>query len=109
MIRELKGAINTFRAKLSDHFAFEEEEGGGYLQGVLAARPTLKRKVERLRSDHEVILAALGELVMPTSESESCETLKARFVDAIRYLRRHELEELDLLQDATTRDLGTTD
>jgi hemerythrin len=108
-VSELRRAIRALRAKLHDHFAFEEQEGGGYLLEVVTVRPTLTHKVERLRSDHDIILAALDKLIASTAQSESCETLKSSFVKTVRYLRKHEIEEMDLLQDTTIHDLGTAD
>jgi len=109
LVSELRRAISALRRKLCDHFDFEEQEGGGYLLEVTTLRPTLTHKVERLRSDHDIILAALDKLIISTAQSESCERLKSSFVEAIHYLRKHEIEEMDLLQDTTLHDLGTAD
>ena len=109
MLTELRRAIGALSAKLRDHFAFEEEDGGGYMLEVITSRPTLKHQVERLRSDHDAILAALDEMVLSKAKDRSCEELKIRFVQTIRQLRKHEHAEMDILQLAIVHDLGIAD
>jgi len=106
-VADLKKAIASLRTKLCDHFAFEE--GGGYLQLVVAARPTLKHMVDRLRSDHDAILGALDDLVSAPGEEQSPEAIRSGFIAAIRHLRKHEANEMDLVQRTVNDDLGVAD
>jgi len=106
---DLERAIGAFRTSLREHFAFEESEEGGYLRQVIAARPTLKKSVERLLADHGAILAALADLELASRANQSSATIKSRFVNTVRHLRHHESEEMELLQHALMDDIGVCD
>lgn len=108
-IAELKAAIKMLRKKLAEHFAFEEQEDGGYMRIVTSARPTLKSKVDRLRADHNAILASLDDLLGQRKGAQSAAALRSAFVAAMRTLRRHEAKEMDLVQQAVLDDLGSGD
>jgi hemerythrin len=108
-VAELRAAIKVLRKKLADHFNFEEQEDGGYMQLVVTARPTLTRKVNRLRADHDAILASLDEIIATPDARQTTDALRSAFVATMRILRRHEAKEMDLVQQAVLDDLGSPD
>jgi len=108
----VRDSLSSLHSHLKNHFAFEEF--GGFMEEVLHALPSLSRQVERLRADHERMLADLGRV---SSIAEECATATGppprelceevhRFLEM---LRRHENEENNLVQRAFLDDLGTVD
>jgi len=95
---------------LKTHFAFEEF--GGFMEEVVAASPNASPQVERLKQDHQTILAESERLCrMARGGSPSSETsqLRKKILHLLELLNRHEHAENELVQRVLTDDLGTTD
>ena len=108
----VRDSLSSLQSHLKNHFAFEEF--GGFMEEVVHALPSVSRQVERLRTDHERMLADLGRVSSIAGECAAvtgppppnlCEEVH-RFLEM---LRQHENEENDLVQRAFLDDLGTVD
>jgi iron-sulfur cluster repair protein YtfE (RIC family) len=105
---EMLRLLRKLEHLLPEHF--EYEEAGGYLAEALAAAPRMTRRAQRLRREHDGFsakLAALADRAREAGESPGCWKALAAGVRKFTYkLRRHELEENSLIQEAFTNDLG---
>ncbi len=98
----LVSEIRSLRTELRDHF--EREEEGGYLDVVLAERPGWSRRVEKLRLQHVQILTELEHLT--DIDDEQLGTSLGEVLDLVR---RHDVAESSMLQEAVVVDLGDAD
>lgn len=93
--------------RLREHFALEEE--GGYLHEVVAERPELQSRAERLQRQHAILLGEGATLARHLLGAQAPHDTLARLVRLLEALRRHEIAEHDLFQEAFLDDLGGGD
>ncbi len=104
--------FKEFQALLYDHIDMEETEG--FMNMVREHRPTLGGRVDTLQAEHGTIRRQCAELrdelekhTDPTpDEINRVRELAGQLLEA---LRLHEAEEIKLVQEAFTLDLGTGD
>jgi len=105
---ELMSLLESTRARLEDHFHFEEDDG--YMQAVLARAPQMGRKVEHLRGEHGELREALASL---TREAEAVRAARRRLREGLKEwvgrLRDHEKRENLLVADVFNYDLAAED
>jgi hypothetical protein len=89
------------------HFAFEEQNG--YMTSVVDLQPHLTRAVDRLQQEHEELLATLDSLIAEVRVAGLSDDLRNRVGLWLKAIRRHELSENVLMQDAFSLDLGSKD
>lgn len=109
--RNLVSLLNSLAAHLELHFELEEEDE--YLGYVLNRAPRLSGHVAQLLRQHGAMKQKVGELVDMAREAfaEDADTteLAVRFQRLRIQLLEHEQAEIDLMQEAYTRDLGSGD
>jgi len=93
--------------RLSQHFEIEEQ--GGYLFEVVERRPGLGSRVQVLFEEHTVILSSAHQLSREVLGEPAPHDVGQRIIAFIETLRRHELAEHDLIQQAFNEDLGSGD
>ena len=82
------------------------------MEEVVSASPNASPQVERLKQDHQTILAESERLCgIASGGSRSPETsqLRKKTLHLLELLNRHEHAENDLVQRVLMDDLGTTD
>jgi len=109
--RNLVSLINSLAAHLEMHFELEEENE--YFGNVVHRAPRLSEQVNQLLLQHKVLEIEVEGLVnrarKALSENDDVSELAARFHKFRKQLLDHEHAEIDLLQEAYTRDLGGGD
>jgi hemerythrin len=108
-LNSVRDSLFSLRSHLKTHFAFEEF--GGFMEEVVGASPN-SPQVERLKQDHQTILAESERLCRMTGgKSASSETsqLRKQILHLFELLNRHEHAENKLVQRVLMDDLGTTD
>ncbi len=109
--RNLFSLLNSLAAHLEMHFELEEK--GGYFAGVIRKAPRLAGRAEVLLEEHMGFLENSHELVKMArgafANDAEVPALAARFEQLRRGLLTHERAEIDLLQEAYTRDIGSMD
>jgi len=104
----LHARLQTMRADLAKHFAFEEQNG--YMAEVRRREPRLEHAIQQLAREHQELLQGLDTLLHDCVMSRTVdESLKARTLAWLRRLRKHELCENDLVQDAYQFDVSGED
>lgn len=105
---ELMARLEGTRARLDDHFRFEE--ANGYMQSVLDRAPQLERKVQHLRDEHGELRQSLAAL---TREAEGAQVASRRFRAGLKEwvgrLRDHEKRENLLVEDVFNSDVAAED
>jgi hypothetical protein len=105
---ELMVRLEATRARLDDHFRFEE--ANGYMQAILDRVPQLERKVRQLRDEHGELRQSLTEL---TREAEGARVASKRFRKGLKEwvgrLRDHEKRENFLVEDVFNCDVSAED
>jgi hypothetical protein len=104
--RALLRQVDSFHERLREHFQLEES--GGYLTYVRKKRPGLTSFVDRLKGQHAEILSALAS-ARPSPTSSPSRQVRVSLMRALDLLRRHELEESELIQRALSEDIGDAD
>lgn len=104
--RVLLGQVDRFCTRLREHFRLEEADG--YLTYVRKKRPGLTSFVDRLKHQHGEILSALTAVQQRRVGPPSKE-VRASLMGALDLLRRHEVEESELIQRALSEDIGDAD
>lgn len=109
--RNLVSLLNSLTAHLEMHFEMEEEHG--YFEELIQRAPRLSDHVNTLLKQHSELLSESCKLVEIARKAfaddvESLELLE-RFKRFRLKLLGHEKAEIDLLQEAYTRDLGSKD
>lgn len=92
---------------LREHFALEEDDG--YLHEVVGQRPDLQSRADRLQRQHGLLLAEGEALIRQLLGARVPHDTLARLVRLLEALRRHEIAEHDLFQEAFLDDLGSGD
>jgi len=109
-LNSVRDSLNSLNSHLKTHFAFEEF--GGFMEEVVGASPNASREVDRLKQDHQTILAKSEELCQITrggSALSETSQLRKRILRLLELLNRHEHAENELVQCVLMDDLGTTD
>ena len=102
----LGALLRRARAHLAEHFRFEEENG--YMTAVLQRDPNQGRRVEQLRDEHRRLFAAL-EALLDAAGRGATDAGRAKVLEWVAAVRRHEEREDALVQDVFTVDTGTED
>ena len=82
------------------------------MEEVVGASPNSSPQVERLKLDHQAILAEserLCRMARGGSPSSKASQLGKKILHLLELLSRHEHAENELVQRVITDDLGTTD
>lgn len=109
-LNSVRDSLLSLGSHLKTHFAFEEF--GGFMEEVVGESPNASPQVERLKQDHQTILAESERLCrMARGGSPSSDTaqLRKKILHLLERLNRHEHAENELVQRVLTDDLGTTD
>lgn len=109
--RRMRGELVERLARLCDHLRqhFRTEEAGGYLHDVLVRRPGLQMRVATLQRQHGAFLVEGDVLAAALLGERPPRDWPARLVRLLEGLRRHEVAEVDLMQQAFLDDLGSGD
>jgi hypothetical protein len=104
----LRSRLSAIRTHLTEHFRFEEQNG--YLEVVRKREPRLERAIEQLAEEHRQLIKGLNALLV---EAVQATTLDAPLCEKVRVwtqqVRRHEVRENDLVQDAFCSEIGAED
>ena len=104
----LRARLGKARAHLTEHFRFEEENG--YMDAVRAREPRLERTIQHLAEEHSQLKRSLDALIGEASAATNLsDTLRDEIREWIDCVRRHEVHENDLVQDAFDLDIGAED
>lgn len=107
-LNSVRDSLLSLGSHLKTHFAFEEF--GGFMEEVIGVSPNSSPQVERLKQDHQTILAESERLCrMASGGSQQTSQLRKRTLHLLERLNRHEHTENDLVQRVLMNDLGTTD
>ena len=109
-LNSVRDSLLSLGSHLKTHFAFEEF--GGFMEEVVGASPNASPQVERLKQDHQAILAEserLCRMARGGSPSSEISQLRKKILHLLELLNRHEHEENELVQRVLMDDLGTTD
>jgi len=109
-LNSVRDSLLALGSHLKTHFAFEEF--GGFMEEVVSASPNASPQVERLKQDHQTILAEserLCRVVRGGSPSSEASQLRKKILHLLELLNRHEHAENDLVERVLMDDLGTTD
>jgi hypothetical protein len=102
----LAACLRRARAHLAEHFRFEEENG--YLSAVLLRDPNQGRHVEQLRDEHRRLFASL-EALLDEAGQGAAKAVRAKVLEWVAAVRRHEEREDTLVQDVFNVDTGAED
>ena len=104
----LRARLGEAHAHLTEHFRFEEENG--YMDAVRAREPRLERTIQQLAEEHSQLKRSLDALIGEASAATNLsDTLRDEIREWIDCVRRHEVHENDLVQDAFDLDIGAED
>jgi len=109
-LNSVRDQLFTLGSHLKTHFAFEEF--GGFMEEVVELSPNDSPQVERLKQDHQTILAESERLCRMVSKGLAASIvpqLRRKILYHLEVLNRHEHVENGLVQRVLTDDLGTTD
>ena len=109
-LNSVRDSLLSLGSHLKTHFAFEEF--GGFMEEVVGASPNASPQVERLKQDHQTILAEserLCRLARAGSPPSETSQLRKKILHLLELLNRHEHAENDVVQRVLMDDLGTTD
>jgi CII-binding regulator of phage lambda lysogenization HflD len=95
---ELLEHVETVRAQLAVHFAFEEDFG--FMHYLAVIQPALAPTLERLRAVHREILATLGRVFTRLQTGVPCADVRPTVHSTLEALAHHELDEHQLLRPA---------
>ena len=109
--RNLVSLLNSLTAHLENHFEMEEE--GGYFSELVQRAPRLSERLNSLLKQHGELLRESREMVElareALAEEKESPELSERFDQFRKKLLGHEKAEINMLQEAYTRDLGSKD
>jgi hemerythrin-like domain-containing protein len=108
-LSSLQFTIKSFRRHLERVMSLEEE--GGYLEDVVAAKPNLESRIEKLTRDHNRFRAKIRDLVQQLGAinewQEDCFVgLCNEIRDLLDEIDLHDEREIDLLQESMLLDDG---
>ncbi|MBX9790523.1 MAG: hypothetical protein K2Y37_16510 [Pirellulales bacterium] len=103
--------LKQLHEHLREHF--EVEEHGGYFHDALAILPQLGPQAVALQRQHVEYLATvervLGRLAAEELVAETRRTIEVDLRRFIESMRKHDADEVKLLQLAYNQDLGSSD
>ena len=102
----LGALLRRARAHLAEHFRFEEENG--YMSAVLLRDPNQERHVQQSRDEHRRLFAALESLLDGAGQGAG-EGLRAKVLEWVTAVRRHEGREDTFVLDVFNVDTGAED
>jgi hemerythrin-like domain-containing protein len=107
----LLSALRDLRTATLEHIEFEE--GDGFMRCVVEQRPTLSRKVDKLRAEHGTQRMALDDLVESLEHAKSRHTGETEVCRAALSLlddfSNHESHENNLVLEAFFYDVSAKD
>lgn len=104
----VRDELRLAQAHTAEHFRLEEQSE--WVEVVRKLGPIQERSGERLREEHRALLEALATLVeVVQTAARLDDALREKIRKWIERVRRHEISEDDLIQEAYTRDLGVAD
>jgi hypothetical protein len=105
---ELRLRLEVTQEHVTEHFRFEESQG--YMDAVRNREPRLERTIQQLADEHQHLAGAL-EALIERVRTATCldEALRAAVRDWLDHLRRHEVRENLLVQEAFNVDIGPED
>jgi hypothetical protein len=107
-LQELRARLRAAHAHITDHFRLEEHNG--YMDIVRKREPRLERAIRELAEEHCLLTESLDALLMQAKAAENLEdTLREGIREWIKRVRRHEIRENDIIQDAFDLDIGPED
>jgi hypothetical protein len=107
-LTELRAQLAATRAHVTEHFRFEEQNG--YMDAVRKREPRLERTIQQLADEHRQLAQSLEALIEQARAATSLgDSLRDEVREWIERVRRHEIHENDLVQDAFNLDIGAED
>jgi hypothetical protein len=107
-LTKLTARLGATRTHIAEHFRFEEQNG--YMDAVRKREPRLGRTIQRLAEEHRQLAQSLDALI---EQARVAMGLDEAFREEVRTwverVRRHEVRENDLVQDAFNRDVSAED
>jgi hypothetical protein len=108
-LSSLQFTMKSFRRHLERVMSIEEEDG--YLDDAVGAKPNMQTRIEALAGDHKRIRARIKQVVprldsinewQDAEFSDVCDEIR----DLLDDLDRHDMAEIELLQEAMLMDEG---
>lgn len=107
-LEDVRAALQSARTDTSEHFRLEEQSE--WMDVVSKRGPALERSIQHFRQEHRELLEALGTLQdLVQAAGKVDDVLREKIHKWIERVRRHELSEDELIEEAYTLDLGTGD
>jgi hypothetical protein len=107
-LKVLRSSLERTRAHILDHFRFEEQNG--YMDVVRKSEPRLSRTIDDLAEEHVRMRNELEALIREAAAASSVnEGIRAKTLDWINHVRRHEARENRLVQDVFNLEIGPED
>ena len=107
-VAELRAYLSTTRIDLAEHFRTQEHDGD--MDTIQTQQPRLAPAIHQLADEHHELTHGLDTLI---AEAAAARTLNAALCTKVRdwigRVRRHEIHEVDFIQDAFDRDIGVKD
>jgi hypothetical protein len=105
---DLRARLGATHTHITEHFRFEEQNG--YMDAVRKREPRLERTVQQLAEEHRQLARSLEVLI---EQARAATSLDDPFREEVRgwveRVRRHEVRENDVVQDAFNLDIGAED
>ena len=103
-LAELGAKLEEALPHMQEHFT-EEEQPGGLFDAMREEAPRTDHALKALQAEHEDLLVAARGILdkLAAGDEEAADAARQAFVTA---LRRHNQEELNLLTEVYSRDLG---
>jgi hypothetical protein len=107
-MQALRSLLSTTYSHVCEHFRLEEKEG--FTDETLRRQPRLLRIAEELFEEHRDMRQKLDSLHGEANMASRLNfELRNMILAWIKQIRRHEIRENDLIQDAMDSDIGTQD
>lgn len=108
-ISSVQFTTKSFMRHLERMMELEEEEG--YMDAVRQQKPNMQHRIERLERQHEEFRELIEELkpevaVLNVLPAARAQVICHRLVDLLNRVDQHDLEEIELLQQALVCDEG---
>jgi hypothetical protein len=101
----VRARLDATHAHITEHFRFEEQNG--YMETVRKREPRLERAIQQLIEEHHQLTQSLDALIGEARAAASLDdTVRAEVQRWLECVRRHEVRENDLIQDAFDLDIG---
>jgi len=107
-LAKLRSRLGSTRTNITEHFRFEEQNG--YLDVVRKREPRLEREIHQLAEEHGQLSKSLDALIGKARTATSLgDSLRDETRQWIEQVRKHEVHENDVVQDAFDLDIGAED